>query len=298
MGRAAILHRHDRAPSPGPRRRRAAVARLRAPGRISTLAAGASYPGARGRDAVSQQTELEKVKGRIRALAARTVDRGCSEAEALAAAQKIGELLEVYGLTMSEVELRQEVCVQRQVVFTGARLQALGVIFLSVIELTETRGWMVGRGTFVFYGLEPDVLMAEYLLHLVASAVDHEEAAYRSSEAYRRSRATPQNRLRSFRYGFAERVSTRIEEIASHRRAAAEAARAQAATGTALVVVKEEIIAKGFRTLGIRLRTSYTTRTVRDGAAYRQGAEAGGRVNLQRPVRGGAGAPSLPTRTR
>ncbi|MBW6396892.1 DUF2786 domain-containing protein [Roseomonas sp. HJA6] len=247
---------------------------------------------------MSQQTELDKVKTRIRALAARTVERGCSEAEALAAAQKIGELLEVYGLTMSEVELRQETCLQREIAFTGPRLQALSAIFLSVIDLTETRGWMVGRDHFVFFGLEPDVLMAEYLMHLVAGAVDHEEALFRASDAYRRSRATPQNRLRSFRYGFAERVSTRIEEFAAHRRAAEEAARQPTSTGTALVLVKEQIIAEGFGELGIRLRTSYTTRTVRDGAAYRKGVEAGGRVNLQRPVRGAGGTMRLPGRTR
>ncbi len=254
--------------------------------------------GERGAGALSQQTELERVKARIRALAARTVDRGCSEAEAIAAAQKIGELLEIYGLTMSEVELRQETCIQRQVVFTGPRLQALGTIFLPIIELTETKGWMVGRNTFVFYGLEPDVLMAEYLLHVVAQAVDHEEAAYRTSEAYRAGRATPQNRLRSFRYGFAERVSKRIAHLAAHRRAAEEAARTPTASGTALVLVKRRIIAEGFRELGIRLRTSYTTRTVRDGTAYRNGMEAGGRVNLERPVGSAGGAPPLPRRPR
>ncbi|MEO3471159.1 DUF2786 domain-containing protein [Roseomonas sp. CAU 1739] len=247
---------------------------------------------------MSQQTELDKVKTRIRALAARTVDRGCSEAEALAAAQKVGELLEVYGLTMSEVELRQERCVQRQVVFTGPRLQAIAAIFLSVIELTEAKGWMVGRTTFVFYGLEPDVLMAEYLLHLIASAVDHEEGAYRASAAYRHSRAAPQNRLRSFRYGFAERVSKRIGELAAHRRATEEAARMPTSAGTALVLVKQQIIAEGFGELGIRLRTSYTTRTVRDGEAYRKGMEAGGRVSLDRPVGAAAGAHSLPGRPR
>ncbi|RYJ03496.1 MAG: DUF2786 domain-containing protein, partial [Acetobacteraceae bacterium] len=61
---------------------------------------------------MDQQTELAKVKARIRALAAKTVERGCSEAEAMAAAAKVGELLEVYGLSMSEVELREEACVQ------------------------------------------------------------------------------------------------------------------------------------------------------------------------------------------
>ncbi|BDG71228.1 DUF2786 domain-containing protein [Roseomonas fluvialis] len=247
---------------------------------------------------MSQQTELDKVKARIRALAARTVDRGCSEPEALAAAQKIGELLEVYGLTMSEVELRQETCIQRQSVFSGPRLQALGTIFLPIIELTETKGWMVGRDTFVFYGLEPDVLMAEYLLQVVARTVDQEEAAYRTSDAYRQGRATPQNRLRSFRYGFAERVSKRIAALAAHRRATQDAARAPTASGTALVLVKQRLIAEGFRDLGIRLRTSYTTRTVRDGAAYRNGMDAGGRVKLDRPVAGAAGPPPLPRRPR
>jgi hypothetical protein len=140
--------------------------------------------------------------------------------------------------------------------------------------------------------------MAEYLLQLVARAIDHEEAAYRASAAYRDSRATPQNRLRSFRYGFAERVSKRIEDLAAHRRAAEDAARMTTATGTALILVKRQIIAKGFAGLGIRLRTSYTTRTVRDGAAYRNGMEAGGRVNLERPVGGAAAAPSLPRRGR
>ncbi|MBR0652667.1 DUF2786 domain-containing protein [Roseomonas terrae] len=247
---------------------------------------------------MSQQTELAKVKDRIRRLAARTVDRGCSEAEALAAAQKVGELLEVYGLTMSEVELREEACIQREVLFAGPRLQALNGIFLSVVALTETKGWMVGRQTFVFYGLEPDVLMAEYLLHLVAAAVDHEEGVFRASPGYQRSRATPQNRLRSFRYGFAERVSGRIEDLAAHRRATEEAARGPTSRGTALVLVKERLIEEGFRDLGIRLRTSYTTRTVRDAGAYRRGAEAGDRVNLQRPVRAGAAAAALPRRGR
>lgn len=245
---------------------------------------------------MNQQTELEKVKGRIRALAAKTIDRGCSEAEALIAAQKVGELLEVYGLTMSEVELRDEVCLQRQVTITGPRLQAVAIIFMAVIRLTGTRGWTNGRGNLVLFGLEPDVLMGEYLLHLVAGAVDHEEAAFRSSEAYSRSRQAPQQRLRSFRYGFAERVSARLDEIAEHREAAEAAAQQPGSTGTALVVAKERRIEDAFRDLGIRLRSRSTTRRVSDRGAYRQGQAAGGRVSLERPVGAAASGRMLPRR--
>ncbi|WP_203076418.1 DUF7168 domain-containing protein [Falsiroseomonas ponticola] len=242
---------------------------------------------------MSQASELEKVKARIRALAAKTTDRGCSEAEAMAAAEKVGQLLEVYGLSMSEVELREEACLQREIVMEGPRLQAVGAIFLAIIRLTETKGWTAGRGTFVLFGLEPDVLMGEYLLHLVAGAVDREEADFRASEAYRRSRLQPQARLRSFRYGFAERVSERLEEIARHRRETATAARATPAAGTALVVAKEKRVQAAFKELGIRLVSRSTTRRVRDGAAFRHGQEAGGRVGLDRPVGAGAGPRSL-----
>jgi hypothetical protein len=43
----------------------------------------------------------------------------------------------------------------------------------------------------------------------------------------------------------------------------------------------------------VRLRSTYSTRTIRDGAAYRQGAQAGGRVALDRPVTSGGGTRSL-----
>lgn len=245
---------------------------------------------------MDQRGELEKVKGRIRALAARTIDRGCSEAEALAAAQKVGELLEVYGLTMSEVELRQEACIQREVVITGPRLQAVSIIFMAVIRLTGARGWTNGRTNLVLFGLEPDVLMGEYLLHLVAGAVDHEEAVFRASDAYRRSRQMPQQRLRSFRYGFAERVSARLDELADHRAATQAAVQPSGGGGTALVVAKEKRIEEAFRGLGIRLRSRSTTRQVSDRGAYRQGQAAGGRVSLERPLGPGAGGRTLPRR--
>ncbi len=242
---------------------------------------------------MSQASEVEKVKARIRALAAKTIERGCSEAEAMAAAQKVGQLLEVYGLSMSEVELRGETCIQREIIIDGPRLQAVGAIFLAIIRLTETKGWTAGRGTFVLFGLEPDVLMGEYLIHLVAGAVDREEADFRASDAYRRSHLQPQARLRSFRYGFAERVSERLEEFARHRRETAAAAQATTSTGTALVIAKERQVHAAFKDLGIRLVSRSTTRRVRDGTAFRHGQEAGGRVGLDRPVGAGAGARTL-----
>jgi uncharacterized protein DUF2786 len=246
---------------------------------------------------MAQQTELSKVKARIRALAAKTVERGCSEAEAMAAAAKVGELLDVYGLSMSEVELREEACVQRRASFAGPARTALRWVYPALLRFCECRGWTDGRHDFVLFGLEPDVQMAEWLMHVVARALANEEARYRAGPAYAARREAPQAVLRSFRYGFADRLSKRLDELADAR-AAAMAERRAAANGhggasTALVLAKERKLDEGFRALGVRLRTTYSSATVRDRSAFRSGAEAGGRVGLERPVGAGPGARGL-----
>ncbi len=245
---------------------------------------------------MDQQTELSKVKARIRALAAKTVERGCSEAEAMAAAAKVGELLDVYGLSMSEVELREESCVQRRAAFAGPARTALRWVFPALLRFCECRGWTDGRHDFVLFGLEPDVQMAEWLLHVVARALAHEEARYRAGPAYAARREAPQAVLRSFRYGFADRLSKRLDELADARAAAVaerRAAEGRGSASTALVVAKERKLDEAFRGLGVRLRTTYSSATVRDRGAFRSGAEAGARVGLERPVGARPGARGL-----
>ena len=49
---------------------------------------------------------LDKLKVRIQALRAKTIDNGCTEDEALSAAAKVAELLDRYDLSLTDVELR------------------------------------------------------------------------------------------------------------------------------------------------------------------------------------------------
>jgi hypothetical protein len=250
---------------------------------------------------MDQLTELAKVKARIRALAAKTVDRGCSEAEAMAAAAKVGELLAVYGLSMSEVELREEVCVQRRLPVLGPVRQAMKWLFPALLRLCECRGWTDGRQDFVLFGLEPDLQMAEYLMAVIARALETEEARYKASPDYAQRRQPAQAVLRSFRYGFADRLGKRLDAMAREREAV-EMRNQTMSSGTALVVVKQRIIEERFSGLGVRLRTVYSTAIVRDRGAYGHGAAAGGRVGLHRPMPGGgsfgAGGGALPRRGR
>lgn len=70
---------------------------------------------------------VSRVKARIGALAEKTTSSGCTEAEALSAADMVGRLLERYALTMEQVDLRETFCSSRcsQVASAGARSTAV-----------------------------------------------------------------------------------------------------------------------------------------------------------------------------
>jgi Protein of unknown function (DUF2786) len=68
---------------------------------------------------VTQADELSRVKARIKALTEKTIANGC--AEAMAAAEMVGRLLERYALSMDAIELRTARCVQVAVPIGGRR---------------------------------------------------------------------------------------------------------------------------------------------------------------------------------
>jgi hypothetical protein len=57
---------------------------------------------------------LDRLKTRIQGLRSKTTDNGCTEAEALLAAAKVAELLGQYDLSLTDVEIRDAPCEQRE----------------------------------------------------------------------------------------------------------------------------------------------------------------------------------------
>ena len=88
----------------------------------------------------------------------------------------------------------------------------------------------------------------------------------------------------------AARVADRLE--AMHRERDANVA-AQRSTGTALILVKQQVVEDAFRETEIRLVATAGLSRARLNGAFRHGLAAGDRVNLNRPV-GDAGRPLLP----
>lgn len=237
---------------------------------------------------MKQKDELAKVKVRIKALSDKTIDNGCSEAEALFAAEKVGQLLETYNLTMDQCDVREEKCVLVKAT-TGSKQRTSHDLFaFDLARFCDVKCWSNsvsrynkdGRYSFSFYGLEPDVQMAEYLFKVVSAAIQKAADDAKKDPAYRGRASTF-----AFKKGMARRVGSRLSVMKAQR----DRARQANSTSTALVALKGQLVEEQFREhVGLRLVSRRIDVNVRDWGAYGRGGEAGEKVNLSRPIEGGS----------
>lgn len=88
-----------------------------------------------------QTNELDRVKARIKALAEKTVSNGCTEAEAMAAAEMVGRLLERCALTMDEIEVREQRCAQVEVRIGGQRRRPVDCCVTAIARFCDCKVW-------------------------------------------------------------------------------------------------------------------------------------------------------------
>jgi len=235
----------------------------------------------------------QQILDKIRKLQSKTTTLGCTEAEALAAAQAVGRLLDEYGLTMTDVELQTTTCVADSVLspFVTNRhpirycLRALSgychtAYFFRQQPIDDDRAtW---RTAYYFFGLPHDVEVAVYLTQVIMAALDREAGSFKRTPDYRQlPSAHKREALKSFRYGMAQRISARLYEMKAARD------RDLQATGRELVQVVGAVVAKAFAQTYPDLRTVRYQERPYDAAAFDQGKAAGGRVGLHPGVKSG-----------
>jgi len=243
---------------------------------------------------VSQTNELARVKARIKALTDKTTANGCTEAEAMAAAEMVGRLLERYALSMDEIEVREARCVQVEIPIGGTRRRPIDSCVPAIARFCDCKVWLArgpGAGApadtpaiarYVFFGFETDTSLAGYLYKVIERAMATELHAFRLGKPGLRG-----VQLRcasdSFLHGVAARVAARLDATHDEREAHVGA---QRATGTALILAKHRVVDEAFAETDVRLVASGAIGRRRLAGAYREGWAAGGRVNLNRPVGG------------
>jgi hypothetical protein len=249
---------------------------------------------------VSQAAELSRVKGRIKALTDKTVANGCTEAEAMAAADMVGRLLERYALSMDEIEIRTARCVQMEVPLGGRRRRPIDGCVPTIARFCDCKVWLARAAApapegpdlasaspgsrYVFFGFETDTALALYLFTVIDRAVVTETAAFRQLNPRFRGVRLRQASF-SFQHGVVARVSERLDAM---RCARDTTVRAQRSTGTALILAKDRVVEDAFGETDVRLVSMNATGRRVITTAYRAGWAAGERVNLNRPVPGDA----------
>jgi hypothetical protein len=230
----------------------------------------------------SDSADLARVLSLIHALRERTVERGCSEAEAMAAAAKVAELLDRHDLTLDEITVRRSDCEGVGVDSGRRRSTEVDVCIGPVAAFCDCRVWSeTGEGgqiRYIYFGLKADVQAARVLHELVEAAFEIETTEFRHGPTYRG--LPPGHRrkaMSSFRIGLAHGIRRKLDAIRSGRGVGSR-------RGFDLVAVKRSVVDDEVARLGL----GFTNRRVGgrrmvDAEAYRAG-EAAGSLFEPRPI--------------
>jgi hypothetical protein len=178
--------------------------------------------------------------------------RGCTEEEALAAAEKVADLLDRHGLSLGELEFRAQPCAGIGIQTNRRRFAPVDSCVPGIAAFFDCRVWLEqvdGRPLrYVFFGLRGDVAAAQYLYDLVERAFLTETSAFRASTLYSRMAGARRSATHSFQIGLGRGICDKLAQI----QAARDASR-RSASGRDLVPVKAAMVDEEVAKLGLDL---------------------------------------------
>ncbi len=155
-----------------------------------------------------------RIREKIAALRAKTSAAGCTEAEALAAAELAARLMREHGLSEADMVMGEASAPERTTKATWrTKLSA------AIGICTNTAGILLvdpdGGNTMLFVGREPGPEIALYLRDVCTRAVTEEQRRFKAGEFYRRRRTAKTKRQASadFVEGLVERLVRRLFEL-------------------------------------------------------------------------------------
>jgi len=236
---------------------------------------------------VNERTDpaaLDKLKTRIQGLRAKTIDNGCTEGEALAAAAKVAELLDRYDLSLTDVELREAPCERRAYETYRKKRIPLDDCIGAIADFCDCRVWReknrAGEARYVFFGLRSDIEVAHYLTELIDTAVRSELGRYKTTSDYQQFRHQERHVANaSFALGMVASIADKLTAM--------KAARDEVnnRTGRDLVVLKAAVVDTELKKLGVKLRTAVRTSRMVSIMAYEAGEASGASLAINPGIR-------------
>ena len=217
---------------------------------------------------------FDKLRTRIQGLRAKTIDNGCTEGEALAAAAKVAELLDRHDLSLTDVEIREAPCERREYETHRKKRIPLDDCIGAIAEFCDCRVWReknpAGEGRYVFFGLRSDIEVAHYLTELIDTAVRSELGRYKTGPDYQRFRHQERHLANaSFALGMVASIADKLMAMKAGRDEVVKG------TGRGLVVLKAAVVDTELEKLDLRLRTVPRASRMVSPMAYEAGGDAG-----------------------
>jgi len=228
---------------------------------------------------------FDKIRTRIQGLRAKTIDNGCTEGEALAAAEKVAELLDRHDLSLTDIEIREAPCERREYETHRRKRIPLDDCVGAIAEFCDCRVWRekdpAGEGRYVFFGLRADVEVAHYLTEVIDAAVRSELGRYKTSADYQRFRHQERYLANaSFALGMVASIADKLMAMKAGRD------QVNNSTGRGLVVLKATVVDTELEKLDLKLRTVSRASRMVSPMAYDAGGEAGESFAIKPAIRG------------
>ncbi|TAJ40963.1 MAG: DUF2786 domain-containing protein [Reyranella sp.] len=227
---------------------------------------------------------FDKLRTRIQGLRAKTIDNGCTEGEALAAAAKVAELLDRHDLSLSDVEIREAPCERRAYETHRKKRIPLDDCIGAIAAFCDCRVWReknpAGEGRYVFFGLRSDIEVAHYLTEVIDTAVRSELGRYKTSPDYQRFRHQERHLANaSFALGMVASIADKLMAMKAGRDEVVNG------TGRGLVVLKTAVVDTELEKLDLKLRTVSRASRMVSPMAYDAGGEAGASLAINPGIR-------------
>ncbi|WP_298841915.1 DUF2786 domain-containing protein [uncultured Salinicola sp.] len=219
--------------------------------------------------------DRKKIAERIRALRAKTEANGCTEEEAAAAAAMVAKLLERYGMTLDETEMRETGFSRERHAQDDLVGRCIHRVASAIAYMIDIRYWASKPGeepAITFFGFDHEVEIASYLLDICRNAMTTQSERMGGELRLLRENVR-RRRITAFLDGMADRLAQRIRDL-----------KPPTPTGTGLVVLRTELIDAELDRLDLRLEKKRGRPSRSLDEEYGKGRAAGDRVALNRGI--------------
>jgi hypothetical protein len=211
---------------------------------------------------------------------AKTVENGCTEAEAMNALSMAQAMMDAYDVSSDDIEeAKKESATRAEMKDMRDPHHIRNNLAVRVSKFTNTMVWTHNKKKFNFVGLPSDIDFAMWLLEHLTLFVQKELKNYLWANGYQSLEASSKRRvINGFILGCCSRINARLKELTEQ----GEMKRNENAN--ALIVVKNDLIDKKMQELNLNLRMPRSRRSRIEPNGYAAGQAAGNNASFGRPV--------------